>query len=68
MKYKNLGELLSCSSTGRRYFYALPTDVQLELSLMGEFIHDSTNLHSFARDAEWVRRHELISRKDGGTE
>jgi len=68
MKYKNLCELLQCSSTGRRYFYALPTDVQLELSLMGEFIHDSTNLHSLARDAERVRRYELISRKDSSAE
>ncbi len=61
MKYKNLDKLIASSKVSRDYFFTLPTDVQLELSLKGQMIHSVEDMHSFARSAEKARREELLS-------
>lgn len=60
MKYKNLDSLIMTSRRSREYFFTLPTDVQLELSLKGEMIHSNEDMHILARSAERARREELL--------
>lgn len=62
MKYDNLKALISESRSSREYFFTLPTDVQLELSMKGELIRTADELHVHARQAEFERRTELLSR------
>lgn len=59
-KYKDLDELIGKSRGSSRYFFTLPTDVQLELMLKGELIHTSSELHIYARCAEKRRREQII--------
>lgn len=61
MEYKNLENLIASNRMSRKYFFTLPTSVQLELSLKGEMIHSGEDLHSFARNAESEHRRELLS-------
>jgi len=61
MEYKNLDGLIESDRICRKYFFTLPTSVQLELSLKGRMIHSSEDLHTFARNAERAHREELLS-------
>lgn len=61
MIYKNLDGLIASDRISRRYFFTLPTSVQLELSLRGQMIHSQDDLHSFARNAEREHREELLN-------
>ena len=60
MEYKNLDGLIKSDRVSRRYFFTLPTSVQLELSLRGQMIHSTDDLHAFARKAESECRKELL--------
>ena len=60
MNYKNLDGLIASDRISRKYFFTLPTSVQLELSLRGQMIHSTDDLHAFARNAEKERREELL--------
>ena len=61
MIYKNLDGLIASDRISRKYFFTLPTSVQLELSLKGQLIHSTDDLHLFARNAERSQREELLS-------
>ncbi|MBE6708957.1 MAG: hypothetical protein E7578_06930 [Ruminococcaceae bacterium] len=61
MEYKNLDSLILSSAVSRRYFFTLPTSVQLELSLRGQMIHSADDLHAFARNAESEHRREMLT-------
>lgn len=61
MKYKNLDSLIESNKVSRKYFFTLPTSVQLELSLRGQMIHSEGDLHAYARNAESEHRRELLS-------
>lgn len=45
MKYNNLQDLISHSSSSRRYFLSLPVSLQLALHAHGEYICTATDLH-----------------------
>lgn len=45
MKYKDLQELISHSSSTRRYFLSLPVTLQLTLHKCGAYIHTAADLH-----------------------
>lgn len=61
MEYENLDSLIEKNKISRKYFFTLPTSVQLELSLKGQLIHSSDDLHAFARNAESDHRRERLS-------
>lgn len=45
MKYKDLQDLISHSSTTREYFLSLPVSLQLALHKRNSFIHTAADLH-----------------------
>lgn len=45
MKYNNLQDLISHSSSSRRYFLSLPVSLQLVLHEQGDYICTATDLH-----------------------
>lgn len=45
MKYKNLQDLISYSSTTREYFLSLPVSVQVALHKYNSNIHTAADLH-----------------------
>lgn len=61
-KYRDLDELIMSSRSSSRYFFTLPTDVQFELMINGELIHDSSELHLYARCAERRRLEQIFMR------
>lgn len=48
MKYDNLQELLSHSSSTRQYFLSLPVSLQLALHRHDRIIHTAADLHFYA--------------------
>ena len=64
MEYKNLSDLIKKEKSGRVYFNSLPHSVQTELSVVGESIHTTAELHSMARSAGEKYRRSLLSKKD----
>ena len=63
MEYKNLSDLIENEKNGRTYYNSLPRSVQNELSLTGESIHTTAQLHVMARDAGERFRREILSKK-----
>lgn len=45
MKYENLQDLLSHSTTTRQYFLTLPVSLQLVLHKYNSYIHTAADLH-----------------------
>lgn len=45
MKYKDLQDLLSRSSSTRQYFLSLPVPLQLTLHKYNSYIHTAADLH-----------------------
>ena len=64
MEYRNLSDLMQNEKRGRAYFNSLPRSIQTELSVAGETIHTTEQLHSMARNAGERYRREIFSRKD----
>lgn len=63
MYYRDLDELISSEKHGREYFYSLPQVVQSELSAAGSTIHNTAELHHYARSAgERIRGDILAAR------
>ena len=48
MKYNNLHDLITGSSSSRRYFLTLPVDMQLKLHRDSDNIHTAEELHRLA--------------------
>lgn len=48
MKYKNLQDLISHSTTTRKYFLSLPVSLQLTLHKHNASIHTAADLHLHA--------------------
>lgn len=46
MQYQNLNELISSSSSTRKYFLSLPVKMQISLHEHGDDIHTAQELHS----------------------
>lgn len=64
MEYKDLSELILKEKYGRIYYNSLPVRVQSELSIIGDTIHSTSQLHEQARNAERrIRRDILASSK-----
>lgn len=62
MQYKNLDELISGSSSSRKYFLSLPVSMQLSLHEQNDYIHSASDLHSRAEAIERNERAIKISR------
>lgn len=45
MRYNNLHDLISGSSSSRRYFLSLPVKMQLTLHRHNDYIHSAEELH-----------------------
>ena len=64
MEYKNLSELMENEKSGRAYYNSLPRSVQVELTVAGESIHTTAELHCMARSAGERYRRSILSKKD----
>lgn len=57
MKYKNLQDLISHSSSTRQYFLSLPVSLQLALHEYNSNIHTAADLHL---QADIIRKYKQI--------
>lgn len=55
MRYDNLKDLISNSSSSRQYFLSQPVKMQKMLHLQNEYIHTAAELHS---RVDLINRHE----------
>lgn len=57
MRYQNLHDLISHSSSSRSYFLSLPVSMQILLHDHNDAIHSAAELHM---QAEWVQKNSSL--------
>lgn len=61
MRYTGLHELVSGSSSARKYFLSLPVELQLALHTHNDYIHTADELHRHAGALEAYNRQVALS-------
>ena len=62
MKYRNLQELISGSTSSRAYFLSLPVDMQMSLHEYGDYIYSAEELHRAVKGIADVSRHDKLGK------